>query len=102
MITNFDPEAEQKCFTLVRQNKLDGVIALTYSPNLEISDSIPVVVIDRHLGADFPCVSSDNFQGGAMAAEKLLALGCRKLLFLRIGPDVYGEADKRGPGFESA
>ena len=102
MITNYDAEAEQKCFTLVRQNKLDGVIALTYSPDLEISDSIPVVVIDRHLGADFPCVSSDNFQGGAMAAEKLLALGCRKLLFLRIGPDVYGEADKRGPGFESA
>jgi DNA-binding LacI/PurR family transcriptional regulator len=29
MITNFDPDAEQKSFTLVEQNKVDGIIALT-------------------------------------------------------------------------
>ena len=29
MITNFDPEAERKSFTLVEQNKVDGIIALT-------------------------------------------------------------------------
>ena len=34
-----------------------------------------------------------------MAAEKLVSLGCRRLLFLRIGSPVPGEADKRGAGF---
>lgn len=101
MITNYDPDAEKKCFELAKQNKVDGVIALTYSPDLEVDDSLPVVTIDRHFGASVPCISSDNYRGGEMAAEKLLELGCRRLLFMRIGPDVLGEADKRGSGFEN-
>lgn len=100
MITNFDPEAERKSFTLVEQNKVDGIIALTYRELEEIDPSIPVVSIDRSLGKGIPCVSSDNFRGGQLAAEKLIELGCRKLLFLRVGPDIQGEADLRGPGFE--
>ncbi len=99
MITNYDTDAEQKCLTLVRQNKVDGIIGLTYNPNLEVDASIPFVTIDRHLHASIPCVSSDNFRGGQMAAEKLLELGCKNLLFLRIGSDIYGEVNKRESGF---
>ena len=101
MITNYDKDAEQKCLTLVRQNKVDGIIGLTYNPDLIVDASIPFVTIDRHLSASIPCVSSDNFRGGQMAAEKLLELGCRRLLFLRIGSDLYGEVNKRESGFES-
>ena len=99
MITNYDIEAEQKCVSLVKQNMVDGIVGLTYNPGLEVDDGLPYVSIDRHVKG-IPCVSSDNFGGGQLAAEKLLELGCRKLLFLRIGPDVYGEADKRVAGFE--
>ncbi|MGM9660905.1 MAG: LacI family DNA-binding transcriptional regulator [Faecousia sp.] len=102
MITNYDSVAEKNCFTLAQQNKIDGIIALSYSPNLEVDDSIPIVTIDRHFSNSIPCVSSDNYQGGEMAAEKLIELGCRNLLFLRIGPNIYGEVEKRGPGFENA
>lgn len=102
MITNYDSVAEKNCFALVQQNKIDGIIALSYSPDLEVDDSVPVVTIDRHFNNDLPCVSSDNYRGGEMAAEKLIELGCRNLLFLRIGPNIFGEADKRGPGFENA
>lgn len=100
MITNYDIEAEQKCISLVRQNKVDGIIGLTYNPHLEIDESLPFVSIDRHFKNNVPCVSSDNYGGGQLAAEKLLELGCSRLLFLRIGPDVFGEADKRAAGFE--
>ena len=31
-ITNYDGQAEQRCLDMVRQNKVDGVIALTYNP----------------------------------------------------------------------
>ena len=101
MITNYDAEAEQKSITMVKQNKIDGIIALTYHPALQVDQEIPFVSIDRHLNASIPCISSDNFGGGQLAAEKLLSLGCKKLLFMRIGSDVAGEADKRGAGFES-
>lgn len=101
MITNYDPKTEQKCFSLVLSNQADGVIALTYSPDLVVDDSIPIVTIDRHLGDTIPCVSSDNFRGGQIAAEKLIELGCKKLLFLRISSPIPGEPDKRFAGFES-
>lgn len=101
MLTNYDPEAEQKCIHMVQQNKADGIIAMTYNPDLAVDTSIPYVTIDRHSKAGIPCVSSDNFGGGQMAATKLLELGCKRLLFMRIGSEVSGEADKRGAGFES-
>ncbi len=101
-ITAYDPEAEQRCIRMVQQNKVDGIIGLTYTPDLEVDPRLPYVSIDRYFGPNVPCVSSDNFSGGQLAAEKLLELGCRRPLFLRIGSKVPGESDKRGDGFESA
>lgn len=100
-LTGFDPEREKECIRLVRQHKVDGIIGLTFSPELEV-DNIPFVTIDRCFGPGVPCVSSDNFSGGMMQAEKLMSLGCRHLAFLRTGALAYGEVDKRGNGFESA
>jgi LacI family transcriptional regulator len=102
MITNYDPEAEKKCLILGHENKVDGVIALTYSPDLKSDDSTPMVTIDRHCGDSIPCVSSDNLHGGEMAVEKLAELGCRRLLFMGITSGIPGEVDKRGAGFEAA
>ena len=100
-ITAYDPEAEQKCIQMVRQNKVDGIIGLTYNPELDIDPRLPYVSIDRYFSPSVPCVASDNFGGGQLAAEKLLELGCTRPLFLRIGSKVPGESDKRGDGFES-
>lgn len=93
------PDMEQECLNMVRQNKVDGVIALTYNP-LQIDNALPFVSIDRCLGADIPCVAADNYGGGRMAAEKLLELGCRRLAFFRTGSVHPSETDKRGDGFE--
>jgi LacI family transcriptional regulator len=101
VITNFDYEVEQKCIRMVQQNKVDGVIALTYNPNLAVDADLPFVSIDRYFNSTIPCISSDNYGGGQMAAEKLVELGCKKLLFLRTGSVVPGEPDKRGAGFEA-
>lgn len=100
-ITRDDPRAEVRCIQMVRQNKVDGIIGLTYSADLDVGDDLPYVSIDRFISPSIPCVSSDNFSGGGMAAEKLRQLGCNHLLFLRIGSRVPGEADKRGAGFAS-
>lgn len=100
--TAFDQDVEQQCMRMVIQHKVDGIIGLTYKPDLEVDPKIPFVTIDRCFGKDVPCVSSDNYGGGRMAAEKLIELGCKHLAFLRTGSLAYGEVDKRGDGFESA
>ncbi len=98
-VTASRPDIEQSCINMVRQNKVDGIIGLTYNP-LELDEDLPFVSIDRRLGADIPCVSADNFGGGRMAAEKLLELGCTRLAFLHTGSVNPNETDQRGDGFE--
>lgn len=98
-LTAFLPEREQDCINMVRQNKVDGIIALTYNL-LNVDPDLPFVSIDRCLGPDIPCVAADNYGGGRIAAEKLLELGCKHLAFLRSGSPVPSETDKRGDGFE--
>ena len=100
IITNYDSNAEKNAIDLLTQHKIDGIIGLTYNQDLEIDKTIPFITIDRHLNRTVPCVSSDNFGGGQLAADKLIDLGCKNLLFFRIDSDIYGEVHKRGPGFE--
>jgi len=98
-LTAYRPDMEQECINMVRQNKVDGVIALTYNL-MQVEADLPFVSIDRCLGHGIPCVASDNYGGGRMAAEKLLELGCKRLAFLRTGSANPSETDKRGDGFE--
>ena len=100
-VTQFIPDMEQRCIRLVSENKVDGIIALTYNPELQLEESIPFVSIDRQCSPTAPCVSSDNYSGGQLAAQKLYELGSRQLLFLSIAPKISGEPDTRRYGFES-
>lgn len=100
-VTASRPDIEQNCINMVRQNKVDGIIGLTYNP-LELDEDLPFVSIDRCIAPNVPCVASDNFGGGRIAAEKLISLGCRHLAFLRTGSAHPSETDRRGDGFEAA
>ncbi len=51
-------------------------------------------------GQDYVVVGSDNAQGGALAAERLLALGRRRLVFL--GDTAHAELAARLSGYERA
>lgn len=100
--TDYDPVQEQEMIYLAEQQKVDGIICLSYNPNLQVSSEIPVVSIDRCFDSGIPCVSADNYTGGRLAAEKLIENGCRKLAFMRIGSKLTSEPNKRKDGFISA
>lgn len=99
--TDSDSGHEQEYVTMAQQNKVDGIIGLTYSSKLEINEKTPFVSIDRSLGPKIPCITSDNFSGGQLAAEKLADLGCKNVAFLRIGSALNNEPNKRKAGFEN-
>ncbi|MDE7298869.1 MAG: LacI family DNA-binding transcriptional regulator [Lachnospiraceae bacterium] len=99
--TDFDLSQEQEYVTMAQQNKVDGIIGLTYNPNLVVEENTPFVAIDRSMGPKIPCVASDNFAGGQLAAEKLADFGCRRVAFLRIGSSLNNEPNKRRAGFEN-
>ena len=75
--SNKEDKAEIEYISMAKQNKMDGVIAITYSDIDEyVSEKIPFVSIDRYFSKDITYISSDNFEGGKLAAEKLVEFGC--------------------------
>lgn len=97
-----DAQSEIEYITMAKQNKMDGVIAVTYS-NIDeyVSDNIPFVSIDRYFSKEITYVSSDNFAGGRLAAQKLHESGCRKLAFIGRGSKIDNDTRKRKEGFIS-
>lgn len=100
--TDYNPQLEQQYIAMAESKKVDGIICLSYNSELEIPDDMPFVSIDRHFGPSHPCVSSDNYGGGRLAAEKLYEKGCRNLAFMRIGSALTNEPNKRKDGFVCA
>ena len=100
--TDYDPEQEQAYVIMAEQQKVDGIICLSYNPKLQVSESVPLISIDRYFGAQIPCVASDNYGGGTLAAEKLVENGCKHLAFLRVGSKLTNEPNKRRDGFINA
>ena len=97
--TGYDRSREIEFIRMAQQNRVDGIIALTYNPHLTIPEDIPFVTIDRFFSTSVPCVASDNFGGGRMAAQKLKELGCSSVLFMRTGSTLTNEPSKRKDGF---
>ena len=100
--TEYDRDREPEFIQLAQHNRVDGIIALTYHPSLVIPEGIPFVTIDRFFSSSVPCVSSDNFGGGYLAARKLKELGCTNVAFMRTGSAITNEPSKRRDGFVSA
>ena len=100
--TEYSHSREQEYIRMAQQDRVDGIIALTYNPDLVIPEDIPFVTIDRFFSVSVPCIASDNFTGGRIAAQKLASLGCKRLAFMRIGSFLTNEPSKRKDGFISA
>lgn len=94
---------EIEYISMLQQNKVDGIIAITYSPIEDyLASNIPFVSIDRSYGdKDLPWVTSDNLAGGRLAAEKLLEKGCQNVAFVGSHNDTLNETKNRRNGFEA-
>ncbi|CZQ88503.1 transcription regulator hth laci [Trichococcus palustris] len=93
-------EKELEYIQMVQENKVDGIIGITYS-DLDnfVSSHLPFVTIDRHFKEETVCVTSDNFQAGQLAVEKLVEKGCRKLGYIGTHSRFPSETTKRRAGF---
>ena len=93
-------EKELEYIQMVQENKVDGIIGITYS-DLDnfVSSHLPFVTIDRHFKEETVCVTSDNFRAGQLAVEKLVEKGCRKLGYIGTHSRFSSETTKRRDGF---
>ncbi|WP_019534624.1 LacI family DNA-binding transcriptional regulator [Paenibacillus ginsengihumi] len=77
-------EKEANYISMLRQNRVDGIIMCGHSLNLEQYKkvSLPIISFDRIITPSIPYVGADNFRGGELATEHLVSRGCRKLLHI--------------------
>ncbi|MDY0318225.1 MAG: LacI family DNA-binding transcriptional regulator [Candidatus Izemoplasmatales bacterium] len=97
-----DPEKESKYLKIFDQYNVDGIILI--SNTLRIDDylalNIPIIEIDHNLSDEIPSITSNNFLGGKLAAEKLVNSGCKKIIHFR-GPSGLVTVQDRTAGFQS-
>lgn len=75
-----DYKIELTYITMAKENKVDGIISITYS-DIEpyLSSNIPIVSLERYYGDETPFITCDNIIGGETAAKHLIEAGCRKI-----------------------
>ncbi|QGH36039.1 LacI family DNA-binding transcriptional regulator [Gracilibacillus salitolerans] len=96
-------QKELSYISMLKQNKVSGIIGISYNEiESEIHNSMPIVLVDRHIGT-IPYVSSDNYGGGKIAFQVLKDTGCQHLAYIgSYSNSVLTEVEKRQKGFEDA
>jgi len=100
--SNLEPKKEIEYFNMLSANKVAGVIIASRTQNIDknIEIDAPVISIDRVISPVIPSICSDNYQGGVLAAEHLIAKGCKKLVHRSGSSNLNMDANKRFFGFK--
>ena len=94
------PEKELYYLDMLRQNKVAGIVGITYNDiESSVSNDIPIVSIDRHFNKKITCVTSDNYEGGRLALRELVKAGAQKPAFMGSITSVFSETMNRRKGF---
>lgn len=95
-----DIEIEKKYINVFSQYNIDGliIVANTQSTRAYMNLNIPIITIDHIIDKTVPSVTSDNVQGGEIAAKKLIDAGAKKIIHFR-GPSVLITVIDRARGF---
>jgi LacI family transcriptional regulator len=94
------PDKELYYIDQLNQNKVAGIIGITYNDIEDsVSNDIPIISIDRHFGKKITTITSDNYEGGRIAARELARSGVKRAAYLGITSSAYSEVRLRKNGF---
>lgn len=74
-----DIEKEKSMLKMIHQQRVDGIIFITHYDHGELDSSLPIVSVDRHLGASCPYVTSNNYEMSLKAIDLLWEKGARNI-----------------------
>lgn len=79
-----NPQKEKEYLEMLAANQVDGIISSSHNLGLEDYERVeaPIVAFDRNLAPNIPIISSDNFQGGKLAAQTLQKYKCQKIIMI--------------------
>ena len=79
-----DPNKERDYLEMLAANQCDGIISSSHNLGIEDYEKVeaPIVAFDRNLAPKIPIVSSDNFEGGKLAARAMVKAGCQRIVMI--------------------
>ncbi len=94
-------EKEKEYIDICTGNRAAGLILCSGTVDTKVFEKvdIPVITMERFLDNGTACVECDNKQGGELAAQKLIACGCKNLLHIGTIGTIHMPADMRTEGF---
>ncbi|HEX3027181.1 MAG TPA: LacI family DNA-binding transcriptional regulator [Clostridia bacterium] len=96
-------EKEKEYLDMLGRHQVDGIIMGSHT--LDVGNfktiGLPVITLDRQISEKIPFVSSDNYSGGILAAEHLIAKGCRHLAHISGNLNLSMLSNRRYDGFKS-
>ncbi|HHB0784754.1 sucrose operon repressor ScrR [Enterococcus faecium] len=96
-----DPDKEREYIEMLEANQVDGIISSSH--NLGIADyervRAPIIAFDRNLAPNISIVSSDNFEGGKLAASTLQKSGCQNIIMITGNDNTDSPTGLRALGF---
>ncbi len=95
-------EKEEEYIEMCKSNRVAGVILCsdTFQTDKFRNLSFPLITIERFLDEGTAGIECDNYRGGVLAAEHLIAKGCTSLLHIGGIRNHRKPADERKEGFE--
>ena len=100
-VSRQDASKEIEYLQMLQGNKVDGIILSSRSTDIHthLNHEFPFVTIDRNLDKAIPCIAGDNYLGGCLATEHLIAQGCKKLAHITGSPQLQLQANRRDEAF---
>lgn len=98
-----DSDKEREYLEMLEANQVDGIISGSHNLGIPDYDRVtaPIISFDRNLSPNIPVVSSDNFQGGVLAAHSLKEAGCKRIVMITGNDDSCSPTALRRTGFSS-
>lgn len=96
-----NPVKEREYLEMLSANQVDGIISSSHNLGIDDYEKVeaPIIAFDRNLAPNIPIVSSDNFEGGKLAATTLQKHGCKKIIMITGKDDSDSPTGLRQLGF---
>lgn len=97
-------EKERDYIEMLKRSQVDGIVMGSHLLNTDEYEgiSLPIISLDRKLGEGIPYICSDNYQGGYLATNHLIEIGCKKLLHFSGCLEVKMLSNRRTDAFIAA
>lgn len=81
--SRMEAKKEKDYINMLRAQQVDGIFLASHTLDIasEMKVDLPVLTFDREIEG-LPYICADNKKGGKMAAEHLIAQGCKKLAYI--------------------